>query len=196
MKTVLLIRHAESQANVGRTTSNAEAIELTEAGLAQAQELAERINQKPELIVTSPYIRTLHTAQPLLDKFSDVKHEQWHVHEFTYLSPAKCRNTTMEERIPWAIEYWERNDPDYRDGDGVESFADFIKRICQIQSQLSQRPEQFIIVFSHFQFINAILWLKTRNLPSNITGVNMQDFRIYLLSQSPISNAQIIRYEV
>ena len=69
-KQILLIRHAESCANVGLKTSTPAEIPLTENGHEQARELAERIIEVPEIIITSPFIRTLQTAEPLLKKFS------------------------------------------------------------------------------------------------------------------------------
>jgi 2,3-bisphosphoglycerate-dependent phosphoglycerate mutase len=190
MKTVWLIRHAESTANVGCKTANPTTVELTDAGKEQACKLAESVNTKPDLVVTSPFLRTLHTAQPLLAKFTGIRHEQWPIHEFTYLSPKKCDNTSTEERIPLAMEYWERNDPHYCDGDGAESFSAFIHRVADCKAMLEKRQEAFIVVFAHYQFINAFNWLNGNGGRPMVTPAQMTDFWKYLFSHQ-VENAQI-----
>jgi broad specificity phosphatase PhoE len=190
MKEVWLIRHAESIVNIGGKTVTPDTIELSQSGIKQAEDISDVITNQPDLIITSPFIRTLQTARPLLRKFPDSKHEQWPVQEFTYLSPIRCKNTTMEERIPWAIEYWERCDPYYCDRDGAESFSDFIKRVIDIKGRLSNRPDKFIVVFSHYLFIAAYNWLDSINGQSVMTSELMADFRKYLLSHN-LQNAGI-----
>lgn len=193
MKHVLLIRHSESTANVGFKTSTPRDIELTDIGHKQALALADEIHQKPDLIVTSSYIRTLQTASPLMSRFPNTTHEQWSVHEFTYLSPIRCHNTTTEQRVPLAMDYWNRCDPYYRDGDGAESFADFIDRVQSARINIQQRPEEFIILFSHCLFINALQWVKGQSLTQMITSKDMECFRQYLFTNT-INNGQVIEY--
>lgn len=190
-KQILFVRHAESHANVGLKTSNPAKIELTENGFHQARQLADSIQDAPDLIVTSPFVRTYQTAAPLLEKFPHVEHQQWPIHEFTYLSPLRCHLTTMEQRIPLATAYWDRCDPQYRDGDGAESFSDFIRRTQQTLARLSQRPEGRILLFSHMLFISALNWLQTRPLSANQINQDMQAFRQYLF-QNSIQNCQIV----
>lgn len=69
---MLLIRHGESEFNVhfGRTRIDPgiEDPRLTENGIAQVNEAAERLRREPVTrIVTSPYTRTLHTAGIIAD---------------------------------------------------------------------------------------------------------------------------------
>jgi broad specificity phosphatase PhoE len=193
MKHVLLIRHTESTANVGFKTSMPQDIELTDAGHKQAFALANDIPQKPDLIITSPYIRTLQTASPLIARFPDTLHEQWSVHEFTYLSPIRCQNTTTEQRVPLTMEYWNRSDPYFKDGDGAESFADFIGRVQSARMKIQQRLEEFIILFSHCLFINALQWVKGQSMTQMITSKDMECFRQYLFTNT-INNGQVIDY--
>ncbi|MBW7988883.1 MAG: histidine phosphatase family protein [Planctomycetes bacterium] len=195
MKTAWFIRHAESQSNVGKQTDRPESIELTEQGHKQAKALSHNINAMPGLIVTSPYLRTKQTALPLAKKYPDVKHEEWSVHEFTYLSPQKYQNTTVEQRIPWAKKYWEKSDTYYCDGDGAESFADFMKRALQTKHRIDEQTEEFVIVFSHMQFINALLWLKDKGsfTLDNVSSQDMQRFRSQLLNNQ-LANCEIVQY--
>jgi broad specificity phosphatase PhoE len=193
MKKVILIRHAESIANIGGKTSLPDVIELSEAGHRQASNLITSIQERPDLIITSAYIRTLQTAKPLLIRYPHVPHEQWPVHEFTYLSLTKCRNTTTEDRIPLAINYWNQCDPDYIDGNGAESFTDFIERVRSVQQKARLRPEMNIIIFSHNLFISAWAWLQERAKISAINSHDMENFRQYLFTH-PINNCHITEY--
>ena len=193
MKIIYLVRHAESIANAGGKTVTPDSIDLSENGKAQAKQLTDNFPEEPDLIVTSPFIRTLRTAEPLLEKYPNSKHEQWPVQEFTYLSPAKYNNTTMEARIPFAIEYWERNDPYYCDGDGAESFSNFLKRIDDGKNRLKARSERCIIVYSHYQFIAAFKWLDGKKQKA-VSGGDMAEFRQYLFTHQ-LENAGILKFE-
>ena len=154
---VFLIRHAESMGNAGMRTTTPAGNNLTDKGRKQAGELAASINEVPDLIVWSSYSRTRETALPLVQKYPEVRTEEWpDIQEFTYLSPRKCFNTTPEERKPWVMSYWEKMNPEYRDGDGAESFSDMIERARKLITKDKERPESIIMIFTHGQFMEAI----------------------------------------
>lgn len=155
---VSFIRHGESEANAGKLTYDPAIINLTLFGEEQARIIAGKFQETPDLIVTSRYVRTHQTARPLREKYPHVPHDQWDVHEFTYLSPDRCRNTTSADRLPDVIRYWGECDPDYCDGAGAESFNDFMERVIATKETLKGRSEGHIAVFSHHQFISALLW--------------------------------------
>jgi broad specificity phosphatase PhoE len=72
------------------------------------------------------------------------------MHEFTFLSPALCRNTTAVERTPWVKAYWERCDPDYVHGEGAESYNRFVGRINQSLDKISSLgPKDTTVIFTH-----------------------------------------------
>lgn len=157
MKKIYLIRHGESVGNAGKSTADHRSMPLTEKGWEQARALAEKIDVVPDLIAISPFTRAQQTAQPMQEKFPDVPVETWsEAYEFTYLAPASCFNTTAEERLPRVMEYWERLEPDYIDGEGAESFYIFVKRAEMTLNKLRQRSEKTIFLFSHAQFIAGI----------------------------------------
>jgi broad specificity phosphatase PhoE len=158
MVTVWFIRHGESESNAGLPTSDPASVPLTVAGHRQAKRVCQAFAKAPSLFVTSPYLRTKQTAQPSLARFTGVPHAEWPVHEFTYLAPAQCRNTTFQERAPMKRAYWERCDPRYVDGDGAESFAQLMRRIRQMHVDLQQSGADFIAVFTHGLFLRAALW--------------------------------------
>lgn len=71
MKRIWLIRHGESIANAGEATDDHKSIPLSELGLKQAQALALQIPKRPDLIVTSPYLRAQQTAMYTIGRFPD-----------------------------------------------------------------------------------------------------------------------------
>ena len=178
-KGIMLIRHAESEANAGGVTVTPESIALTERGHQQARALADSLDAAPTLIIVSPFLRTQQTAEPTSERYPEAAIEQWPIQEFTYLSPVRCRNTTLEQRVPWAAEYWHRGDPHYHDGDGAESFVEFLGRVQDFSAQLSCRTERPILVFGHQMFITAYLWLRDGSCTDSVE--DMRTFRTYLL---------------
>jgi broad specificity phosphatase PhoE len=178
MKLVRLIRHGESAANAGAPTQDHASIPLTEHGDQQAREVAFSFANTPDLIVTSLFSRALATASYTAAEFPSVPMETWPVQEFTYREPARCVNTTVAQRRDWVTEYWNQADPSSVDGDGAESFLEFVSRAQAFLGRLAAHPAKDIVVFSHGQFINAVAWLIERQ-PTEIDSRVMTDWREY-----------------
>lgn len=176
MPSIRFIRHGESTANAGAASQTPATIALTALGERQALALAASFSAPPQLIVSSPFLRARQTAAPTIARYTEVPVEIWPVEEFTYLAPARCINTTAEQRRPWVAGYWHRNDPFAIEGSGAESFAAFIARVSNALQRLSERSERSIAVFGHGQFIKAARWLIEAS-PSRIDAVAMRDFR-------------------
>jgi probable phosphoglycerate mutase len=87
-----------------------------------------------------------------------VPHEEWAVEEFTQLSPEKYKLTTHMDRAPEVARYWARADPNYRDGEGAESFIDFMQRVHAALVRASEHPHKSILMFTHGHFIRGVLW--------------------------------------
>jgi broad specificity phosphatase PhoE len=153
---IFLIRHAESEANAGLQTSDPAIITLTEKGKFDAIKLMGRISTQPEIIIVTPYLRTSQTAAPFISQYPLVPVETWPLHEFTYLSPSACKNTTTEDRRPLVKEYWDRCDPDFVHGPGAESFSEFAQRISTNFSNLKALNKKSVFVFTHGQVIRMI----------------------------------------
>jgi len=168
---------------------------LSPAGIKQAEDLATVITEIPELIITSSYVRTAETSAPLIKKVRKAICETWEIHEFTYLSPAKCGNSTAQERRPMVEEYWKRCDPFYCDGEGAETLNNFINRVKRTLRKLKARKENIIAVFSHEQFIKALLWVHGRG---EITHLSSEDMKIYkdLLAVNRIPNCGVVKIEI
>ncbi len=158
MRTVWLIRHAESIGNAGQPTEQTATMPLSDLGRRQASALAGAFPSAPDLIVTSKYLRTQETAQPLLDRFPQSTVEQWNIHEFTFLAEEHYRGTREDDRVAAVRAYWANCVPDYHDGSGAESFANFMGRVDALKQRISQVGQGFTAIFCHGYVIKALLW--------------------------------------
>jgi broad specificity phosphatase PhoE len=194
MRTVWFIRHVQSQSNAGLRTESDQAGGITEKGERQAKLLATAFDRQPDLIVTSPYIRTQLTAQPTIERFPNVPCEEWAVQEFSHLAPAVRNNTAMSNRRVHIVEYWDRCDPFHVHGEGAECFADLMDRIYAMNDRLAKTHGQFIAIFSHSQYIRTLLWMNLSNFfvtkPALTTDL-MKEFRSFDLGLA-IPNAAIV----
>jgi 2,3-bisphosphoglycerate-dependent phosphoglycerate mutase len=147
---ILLVRHGQILANSGGKTADHATNPLTQLGRAQSRDFAERLDCKPTLIVTSPFLRAQQSAEPLRQRFPDVPVEEWLIQEFTFLDPARHRNTSEADREPHVGTYWQRQDPAYIDGLGAESFTLFLNRAREaIHRLLSRNSGGCIVIFTH-----------------------------------------------
>lgn len=184
MKNIKFLRHAESAGNVGLPTSDPAGIPLTEAGKLAAETVAKDYHgPPPKLIVVSPFLRARETSEPFKRRFAIASVEEWPVQEFTYLSPKRLGTSTPEQRRPRVEHYWRTADADTNDGDGAESFRDFITRVQKALMDLRNRPEQSILVVCHEMVMKAAMWLGTRS-PDFAKTHTPQRFREYSLSFS------------
>jgi len=196
MLTCWLIRHGESESNAGLPTGDMSLIRLTEKGVEQANRVAQAFNDQPALIVTSRYVRASQTAQPTINRFPCVPVEEWPVQEFTYLSLPQDVLMTVSQRAPLAEDYWTRCDAFYIDGPGAESFSDFIVRAAYfLRGHRDYIDEGYsdgtIAVFSHGQFIQAVLWLLLRG-PINMDPKAISRYRQFTWGV-PLDNGAIAR---
>ncbi|MBK7705044.1 MAG: phosphoglycerate mutase family protein [Acidobacteria bacterium] len=188
-KTVWLIRHGESESNAGLPTDSTDSIPLTEKGFRQAESVAASFPVPPTLIVVSPYLRARQTAAPLIRRFASALLEEWPVEEFTYLNGARFGRSTKADRQSAADDFWDRADVSHRDGDGAESFADLIARARTTLEKLQASDHQTIAIFSHGQFLRALMWVVLTNRV-NIDSDSMLEYQHFLFAV-PFENAAI-----
>ncbi len=181
-----LIRHGQSEGNVGKAHANPHDIPLTPLGRTQARHVAQNLPITPDRIVHSPMFRARQTALPCIERFPQVPIETWDVEEFVYLNPVEFANTNVDTRRPAARDYWYRADPDHDDGDGAESFTAFIARahallhrlrtegqtasstaktlIAQKSSDDDTTPGKSralarrTVIYTHHMFMQAVMW--------------------------------------
>lgn len=191
---IYLIRHAQSVGNVdGQTESHAN-IALTELGHLQARQLLAQL-PKADHVIISPFLRTLQTAQPLLDR-DQLSAEILPIEEFSYLSDVKCKGTTLSQRKPWVDAYWQLEDVDYVDASDAESFRDLYQRVEALFTFLDREQQRYLdqnlMVFSHGQFLQLFQMLMTE--PQAVSAELMRAFRHNMLHQ-PIKNTEFFIYK-
>jgi 2,3-bisphosphoglycerate-dependent phosphoglycerate mutase len=173
---ILLVRHGQSLANAGGIPPDHITNPLTELGHAQARAFAEGVSCTPTLFLHSPFLRAHQTAEPMLQQFPDVPVEEWPIHEFTYLEPARHNGTNEEQQMPHILKYWESPDPAYIDGPGAESFTQFLDRTREAIHRLAEMaPGGCVVVFTHGFWMQAFRLLLL--FPNATDAKLMQDFR-------------------
>jgi probable phosphoglycerate mutase len=191
---VLLVRHGQSLANAGGKTADHDTNPLTELGRMQARNFAERLDCKPTLFVVSPFLRAQQTAEPLRQRFPEVPVEQWPIQEFTFLEPARHRNSTEDDRQPHILTYWEHQDPAFVDGPGAESFVQFLDRArLAIRRLVTMKPSGCIVIFTHGFFMQAFRLVV--RFPTATDAELMANFRRFHLD-SFIENTDSLEFEV
>lgn len=153
----IFIRHGQSTGNAGIPCHDLALLELTELGWRQSREVAASWTETPDLIVTSPYLRTQQTAAATIARFPNVPVEVWPIQEFTYLQPSRWNGTLSSERMPYIERYWKEANPEFSDGEGAESFTTLLHRARAAIDRLEVLPVgSRVYVFSHGQFIQAV----------------------------------------
>jgi broad specificity phosphatase PhoE len=189
---IWIIRHAQSQSNAGLATIGPHENALSELGYRQSKCIPTAVKQSPDLIVTSPYLRTQLTAQPLIEQFPHTPVEVWQIQEFTYLGLQFDQPSTTLDRKPLSKAYWDRCDPEYVDGANAESLVQLMERVRTALNQLQQQSG-FVVVFSHGFFMKAMLWQILAN-PTVIDAVAWQ--RLLGFSRGfRVPNASILQME-
>ncbi len=191
---IILVRHGQSVTNAGGRAADQVSNPLTELGLAQSKEFAERLDCKPTLFVTSPFLRAQQTSEPLRQRFPDVPVEEWPIQEFSFLNPALHRGTSEVDREPHVVDYWRREDPAYIAGAEAESFTLFLDRARETIRRLAARdPGGCIILFTHGFFMQAFrLVLLFPNATDAELMANFQRFHFLNL----IQNVDSLEFEV
>ena len=147
----------------------------------------------PDIIIHSPYIRTLQSAQPTIKKFPGVTVDEWPVQEFIYLPHESYLNSTQSDRQAAVDEYWQQCDPQQKNSDEAESFVEFIVRMEMIIEKLAH-SKGTSVVFTHGHVIRAMIWkIITGRLQKDKTG--MQQYRS-LRQALYIPNAVILKIKL
>lgn len=154
MKKISLIRHAQSVANAWLPTSDPATVMLTDLWREQARLLAANRTDEIDLILYSQYTRTQETAKPMIEKFPQVTVLQNpFIHEFTYLDPKQCINTTGDQRRFLRERFWMNDDVFYQDGQVLKVF---INCLWECVFLLTMYQNCLIIILSHLVTDNTL----------------------------------------
>ncbi len=189
---IIFIRHGQSESNIGGVSQPNHLIMLTDKGKLQAQELAIKIQCKPERIYTSEYRRTQLTAAPLLDKFELQASVLPCLNEFNAYSYESVRGMNGQQRLPLMRRYWRECDPNIDHGPGSQSFNAFCRQVREFMTLLERGdiPDNSLI-FGHGIWLSVFLWLRQFAITSAVTSQQMAEFFIFLKTHHP-KNCQMV----
>lgn len=163
---------------------------LTELGLQQSQDVAAQMMVRPDRLVVSPFLRAQAMAAEIEERWLGLRREVLPIQELTYLSPARCNGTTHETRQVMVRSYWERCDPDYKDGEDAESFTAFMARLHSFHEELQREDVPFFVAVGHGQFFSAYLFAL-----NNSFIASPEQMKAYRLAETanPLRNGEILR---
>ena len=178
MKTLYLIRHAQSAANAGGISLPDQEIPLSTEGARQAAELACRLPENRHVFV-SEMRRTHETATPCLN-------------EFSYLPFAAVQGLDAAARKPLAEAYWQRADPHFRAGGGADTFTEFDGRVSDFLHRAWPVLPHGSLLFGHGIWIALLAWRFSGNCAE--AGADMAAFRTFQ-SSLHVANASVWRLD-
>ena len=156
MKTLYLIRHAQSEANAGGISKPERDIALSPLGREQAQALVARLPRSNHVYV-SELRRTHETAAPYRRAHGITPQVLPQLNEFSCLAFDRIRGMDGTARRPLADAYWQRADPLECTGAGADSFAAFNQRLSAFLAHYPQL-EDGSLLFGHGIWIGLLAW--------------------------------------
>ena len=157
MKTLYLIRHAQSAANAGGISLPDREIPLSAEGARQAAELACRLPENRRVFV-SEMRRTHETAAPYCARHGIRPEILPCLNEFSYLPLAAVQGLDAAARKPLAEAYWQRADPHFRAGSGADTFAEFNGRISDFLHRAWPILPHGSLLFGHGIWMALLAW--------------------------------------
>ena len=156
MKTLYLIRHAQSEANAGGISKPERDIALSPLGREQAQALVARLPRSNHVYV-SELRRTHETAAPYCRAHGITPQVLPQLNEFSCLAFDRICGMDGTARRPLADAYWQRADPLECTGAGADSFAAFNQRLSAFLAHYPQL-EDGSLLFGHGIWIGLLAW--------------------------------------
>lgn len=190
MKTLYLIRHAQSAANEGGISLPDREIPLSAEGARQAAELACRLPENRHVFV-SEMRRTHETATPYCARHGVRPEILPCLNEFSYLPFAAVQGLDAAARKSLAEAYWKRADPHFRAG-GADTFAEFNGRISDFLHRAWPILPHGSLLFGHGIWMALLAWRLSGNLAES--GADMAAFRAFQ-SSLHVANASLWRLD-
>ena len=186
MKTLYLIRHAQSGANIGGISQPERDICLSATGQQQALALVSHLpSHRP--VWVSEMRRTQQTAAPYCQRYAITPQVLPVLNEFSCLSFDLIRGMDGAARRPLAQAYWQRANPEECTGTGADRFIDFHQRIEHFLHTWQHLPDGSLL-FGHGIWIGLLLW-KLLGFAAH-RSADMRAFRAWQ-SQLPMPNTAI-----
>ncbi len=191
VREVQLVRHGESEANAGRSVSDACSAPLTERGLEQVGRLAVGLSPSPDLVICSDMVRARQTAKVILLHHPEAHAATWPVDEFTPLAKLAYAGTTVAQRAAATRAYWMRSDPWAVAGPGAESFGQLMERAAGTLNRLTSQPTDRVVLVSHRKFLTTLLWIALTG-DDRVSRRRMQRYRAFDQALR-LPNASLVR---
>ena len=155
--TVFLIRHGQSQANVGGITLENAVVPLTMLGELQARALAPLLPATAG-IWSSPFKRALDTAAPYCARLGQSAAVHDDLREFETIDTLQLRGSSYAEREAAVAGYWLKSDPDHRSGPASETFREFHDRVVRARTQFLPSLPDGTVIFGHGMWMALLFW--------------------------------------
>ncbi len=156
--TIYLIRHGQSQANVGGITLENPVVPLTELGELQARTVATLLPTTAAAIWSSPFKRALDTAAPYCARLGQSPTTHADLREFETVDTLLLRGSASAEREAVVARYWLESDPDRRSGPAAETFREFHERVARVRVEFLPSLADGTIVFGHGMWMALLFW--------------------------------------
>ncbi|HEY6457139.1 MAG TPA: histidine phosphatase family protein [Steroidobacteraceae bacterium] len=156
--TVYLIRHGQSQANVGGITLANPIVPLTELGQLQAQALAALLPATCVKIWASPFKRALDTAAPYCARMGRSAATHDDLREFETVDTAQMTGSSSAQREAVVARYWIKSDPEQRTGPAAETFREFHERVARARNQFLPILPDGTMIFGHGMWMALLFW--------------------------------------
>lgn len=191
MKTLYLIRHAQSTANAGGTSLPDHEIPLSAAGAQQAAERACRLPANRRVFV-SEMRRTHETAAPYCARHGIRPEILPCLNEFSYLPFAAVQGLDASACKPLAQAYWQRADPHFCSGGSADTFAEFNGRVSDFLFDTWPELPHGSLLFGHGIWMALLAWRLSGNRAES--GADMAAFRAFQ-SSLHVANASLWRLD-
>ncbi len=158
---IILVRHAESDANVKLLYSGTQDSPLTSAGIKQVDKLARHLAQtltQVNAVYSSSQTRAIQTAQAISHNlFIGEPIVDPQLNEISFGDWEGLTADQIESRYPGQLQIWE-SDPELSQIPNSESLESATNRIYSFcQEKYDQDPESRIIVVTHGVVIRCLL---------------------------------------
>lgn len=162
MRKIYLVRHGQSESNAGGKPRVNKDIQLTDLGRKQAQAVCDwvlyHVNTDLASIGVSKFIRTQHTARPLINATDIQPTIIEGLQEFDYLSFDKIKDLPLKQLLQVSDDFWLEHDIHDTHGDDSESFAQFYNRVQQVLAYFKTLESGNHIIYTHGLWMSMLIW--------------------------------------
>ena len=182
---LVLIRHAHSSANLaGILSGRLPNVHLTEKGLTQSQELAERLGQFPVAqLRISPMERCFETIEPWLKKYAlkgDSKLEPLFDEQLTEVDYGKWSGkklSVLSKKSLWRTVQESPSRMYFPEGEGIAHMQ--ARAMTSVHEAISTKRNGAVIIVSHGDVIKSIL--------ASCLGMHLDEFQRIIVDPASIS---------